>query len=428
MQRQRAFGDALVGPIRRALVALVVFVSSFAATAGNAAAPLAPNDTASAATTSNAATGGTNERTGRSPVAGTESEDRQAPHDAPRLGPGRLLPTNTPPGYSLFDGGWIRFYYHPSMRQRVEALISESNFVRRDLTERLGVPVLGRVRVDIARTPGEMATLAPVGAPYPDYAAGVAYPEIGLVLLTLAPVHATDQHDVVQVFRHELAHIALFDAVASAHVPRWFNEGFAVLVSGETSATRLQTLWTATLADTLLPLDKMERGFPRDENTAEVAYAQAVDVVRYLVREQDQFRFRALIERLRAGEEFPSALLGSYGIDLLQLEREWREDIAKRYTFWPVLFSGTFVWAGIIGLFFAGWRRRRLRAQATLHRWAAEEAREDQARTATAIDRSRRVHIVLARAAQATASPLPPTPHETDVPKVQHEGQWHTLH
>ncbi|HYO96446.1 MAG TPA: peptidase MA family metallohydrolase [Polyangiaceae bacterium] len=370
------------------------------------------------------------ERTGSEPPADLAAPggDHRAPDDAPRLGPGRLSPTPAPPGFNTFDGGWIRFYYHPSIREHVQRLISESTVIRQELSERLGAPVLARVRVDVARTPGEMATLAPRGAPYPEYAAGVAYSEIALVLLSVGPVHPTDASDLVQVFRHELAHVALFDAVAGAPIPRWFNEGFAVLASGESSMARLQSLWVATLADSLLPLASLDKGFPRDESTAETAYAQSVDVVRYLVRQREQYRFRGLIERMRSGEEFPSALLGAYGLTLIELEQEWREDVAKRYTFWPVLFGGTFVWMGTFGLFVMGWRRRKRKARATLARWAEEEAREEQQRQQVQ-QQARRVHIVLARSPQPTSSPLPQMPPpEAEVPKVQHEGQWHTLH
>lgn len=347
-----------------------------------------------------------------------------SPSDAPRLGAGRLTPTPVPPGFNTFDGGWIRFNYHPSTREPMQALISESTAVRRALAERLGVSVLSHVRVDVARTPGEMATLAPAGAPYPDYASGVAYPELGLVLLTIAPLHPSADHDLVQVFRHELAHIALFDAVSGAHVPRWFNEGFAVFTSGETSFTRLRTLWTATVADTLIPLDRLDASFPANEHDAEVAYAESVDVVRYMVRQREHFRFQGLVERLRAGQDFAPAMKEAYGIDLAELEQEWRDDVAKRYTFWPVLFSGSAVWGGVIGLFMLGWRKRRRHARVTLERWEREEAREDALR---AVEPAPRVHIVLARGAQPGLS-MPPPPPEAEVPKVQHDGQWHTLH
>ncbi|MFZ5895971.1 MAG: peptidase MA family metallohydrolase [Myxococcota bacterium] len=351
---------------------------------------------------------------------------RESPGDAPRVGAGRLNATPPPPGFNLFDGGWIRFYYHPSSREHVQALIAESTVIRRELTERLGTNVLSHVRVDVARTPGEMATLAPADAPYPEYAAGVAYSEIGLVLLSLSPVHPTSEHNLVQVFRHELAHIALFDAVAGRHVPRWFNEGFAVFASGESSFERLRTLWLASVADTLPPLSQLDTGFPANEADAEIAYAEAVDVVRFLVRKREHFRFQGLVERVRAGEEFASSLKDAYGVDLPLLEQEWREDVARRYTFWPVLLSGTFVWVGVLGLFVLGWRKKRLRAKLTLSRWAEEEAREDEMRARLADGQSPRVHIVLARGPHQGLPPMPLP--ETDVPKVQHEGQWHTLH
>jgi hypothetical protein len=209
-------------------------------------------------------------------------------------------------------------------------------------------------------------------------------------------------------------------------VPRWFNEGFAVLASGETSFDRTAELWTATLADRLLTLSEMERTFPSDEIKASVAYAQAVDVVRFLVRRQEAHRFRSLVQSLRDGHSLDTATRQAYAVDLATLEHEWREDVAKRYTFWPVFFSGTAVWALVLGLFVVGWRKRRKRAKATLERWARDEAREDALRR---LRDEARVHIVLSPSAPGAATPLPhPVPEPVEVPRVQHDGEWHTLH
>lgn len=361
---------------------------------------------------------------------------REAPGDAPRSSAGSLRLPPVPAGFNTYDGGWIKFVYHPSIRERVQPLIADAAATRTSLTEWVGQPVLSEVRVVVARTPGEMAMLAPINAPFPEWAAGVAYPEVGLVLLTVLPVHPSDEHDLAEVFRHELAHVALEDAVSGRPVPRWFNEGFAVMASGETAFPRMRTLWSATVSDKLLSLSQLERTFPSREWDAQVAYAQAADVVRFLVRREEKHRFRGLISRLRDGETMDSALFNSYGEQTATLESEWRDDIAKRYTFWPVLFSGSIVWAGTLGLFAYGYRRKRRTAAATLARWAKEEAAEDEARRQLALradPAAPRVHIVLTRAqaedAQAAMPPpvLPRLP-EADVPKVEHDGQWHTLH
>jgi hypothetical protein len=256
--------------------------------------------------------------------------------------------------------------------------------------------------------------------------------------LTVKPVHANAQHELGEVFRHELAHVALEDAVGGRPVPRWFNEGFAVMASGETSFVRVQTLFTATVSDNLLTLGQLERTFPADENQAGIAYAEAADVVRFLVRREDQHRFRGLVSRLRDGETMDSALLNSYGEETSTLESEWRQDVAKRFTFYPVLFSGTTIWAATLGLFALGWRKKRRKAAATLARWEREEAAEDEARRRLALRADSappapRVHIVLARSQADDAPPvIPPAAlhrlPEIEVPKVEHDGQWHTLH
>jgi hypothetical protein len=387
-------------------------------------------------------------RTGTTEVRDTASDAttivesrREAPSDAPRSHAGTLRLPGVPAGFNTYDGGWIKFVYHPSIRERVQPLIADAAAARTTLTEWVGQPVLSDVRVVIARTPGEMATLAPPNAPYPDYAAGVAYPEIGLVLLTIKPVHPNSQHDLAEVFRHELAHVALEDAVGGRAIPRWFNEGFAVMASGETSYVRMSTLWTATLSDNLLTLAQLDRTFPSNENEADIAYAEAADVVRFLVRREEQHRFRGLVSRLRDGETMDTALLNSYGEETATLESEWRDDVSKRYTFYPVVFSGSVIWAGTLGLFALGWRKKRRKAKATLARWEREEAAEDEARRrlalrvdANAPPQAPRVHIVLSRAQNNDDAPpsVPPAimhrlP-EIEVPKVEHDGQWHTLH
>ncbi len=350
--------------------------------------------------------------------------------DAPRLGAGVLHMPPLPAGFNTYNARWLTFVYHPSSRERMQPLVAQADAVRSELTERLGFPVLSEARVEIARTPLEMTTFAPPGAPYPEYASGVAYSELGLVLLTLAPVHPGSEQDLGEVFRHELAHVALNDALNGQPVPRWFNEGFAVFASGESAFVRMKTLSTATVFGSLIPLRDLERSFPDDETKAQVAYAEAVDVLRFLVRREDAHRFRALIAELRGGKAFDKAVLDAYGVELSTLELEWRDDVSRRYTVWPILLSGTGFWVIALGVFVWGWRRRRRRDRVTLQRWARQEAVEDLQRARLALrSEAARVHIVLAKGTEVPAAQLAmPPPSEVEVPRVEHDGTWHTLH
>ncbi|HMR05939.1 MAG TPA: peptidase MA family metallohydrolase [Polyangiaceae bacterium] len=403
------------------LTALLMFLLPMAAWAQAGAGPAVRKGTTSVLPAEAAVT-----KLKQRPPAAAEAP----PSDAPHVADETKVP-KPPASFNTHDAGWIRFSYLPAVRERVQPLIDEADSVKRQLTERLGVEVLSDVTVYVARTPGEMASLAPEGAPFPKYAAGVAYSNLRFVLLTIHPVHPNSRHELSEVFRHELAHVALHEAVKGRHVPRWFNEGFAVFASGESSFPRMQTLWTATLSNDLLPLKRMERSFPEDAQTASVAYAEAADVVRFLVRKQDKERFTAMIDRIQGGQGFEPAMRDSYGVDLAGLEYEWREDVARRYTFWPVLFSGSFIWAFAIGLFAWGFRRRKKRDKVTLARWSREEAREEELRRRIAeAAQDGRVHIVLSRGGKEEPSQelMPPVGTEAPVPKVEHDGQWHTLH
>lgn len=350
------------------------------------------------------------------------SSAHRPPADAPRVNEGDVDVAPLPRGYDTFDAGWLHLAYPPSLSRWVEPLIEEARAFRTEASLRLGQQVLTRVRVRLAEDPTQMATLAPIGAPYPKYAVGVAYSGLDLILLTERPVHANSEHDLVETFRHELAHLALEEAVSGARVPLWFNEGLAIHLARERAFGRTQTLWTAVVSGNLLSLNDIVRHFPDDIVGVPLAYAQSADVVRYLLRQEDAERFRLLIKKLRRGEAFDDALSDSYGLDTYSLERVWRADVESRYTVWPVVMSGSVIWGGAIVLAALAWRRKKKRQERTLRRWAREEALEE----------FRRMKAVQSK--QPMASSGADFQHglvftrETPLPKVEHDGDWHTLH
>ena len=359
--------------------------------------------------------------------------DKGVGTDAPSSGSLRI--PDAPQDFVIHgENGWLKIAYHPSLAAKVRMLVDEADSAKAELIEKLGVPVLKNVTVRVGRTAGEMETLAPVGTRFPKYASGVAYSELGLVLLTATSRFPNERFDLKEVFRHELAHIALHDAVSRDKIPRWFNEGFAVFASGEAESSRLQALWTASLSGNLLPFSRLTRSFPADAQTASVAYAQAADLLRFLLRSGEEHRFSALIRRISGGQTFEKALGDAYSTDMYTLERQWREDVARRYTFWPVIFGGSLIWVFALGLLAWGWARRRGRAQQKLARWAREEALEDAKRDWA--------KTVLARMSAKFDRAHPPEREEPQpehrekavnfvarpVPSVEHEGERHTLH
>jgi hypothetical protein len=373
-------------------------------------------------------------RTGMSqPPAPGASEGR--PKDTLELDANVQIPA-TPEGFSTYDGGWLKVDFPPSVRHRVQPLLRDADAFRERMRDLFGHPVLEHVVVRVARTPGEMATFAPPEGSVPKYAAGVAYPGLALVLLTIEPLHPNSVHDLGEVFHHELAHLALHDALLGQHVPVWLNEGFAIHLSGESMLERVQTLSMATLSETLLPLSQLDWRIPDDLVQTPIAYAESADVVRHLLRTRYSQRFIGMLHRVRNGQSFENAMLDSYGFQVYgvganSLEDEWRREVAKRYSFWPVLFSGSMLWIGVLGLFTVGYFRSRNKQRLTLERWAIEEAAEQRPKLRDPAFAGR-MHIVLApKPAPAPESIVPEFKKgvlEVEVPKVEHDGSWHTLH
>lgn len=339
-----------------------------------------------------------------------------APHDTPVsiVAPREIPPV--PKSYVTRELGWLTLSYPPAAAERVASLVRDADAIKEELTDALGQPVLAHVEVRIAPTIADMAKLAPASAPPPDYASGVAYTGMHFVLLSMLAPRGAEAVDLDEVFRHELAHVALEDATAGKRVPVWFNEGLAISLSNELVWARRQTLINATLSGTLIPLSDLDRSFPRDHHEVSVAYAQAADFMQFLRRRSDHARFVSMIERVRDGQPFERAIAAAYSSDLRKLEFQWRSDLERRFSIIPVLTGGGIIWVLVIGALVLAYVRRRRRTKAVLEKWAREEAIED----ALAARRA---------AAEASSEDLPVRPVSLRLPaKIEHDGRWHTLH
>jgi hypothetical protein len=319
-----------------------------------------------------------------------------------------------PGDFETTERGWLIVAAPASVRERVEPLVRDAGEVRERLSAELGEHVLDHVVVRVARTPEQMAALAPVGAPPFSYATAMAYPGIDLVLISLKEPDSWEAPDLSEVLAHELSHIALSDAVSDHHVPRWFNEGLAIRESGEFPWARRKTLLDASLSRQLLPLTDLDRGFPNERYQVNIAYAESADFVGFLMRDSDRARFGSVIQRVRAGVDFDRALEDAYGTTLRKLEYEWREDVGRRYGLVPALTGGGLVWVFIFGLAGVAWLKKRRRAKAKLEQWAREDREIDAA--------------IAARRAESVTTGEEELPHVPSVTVVEHEGRWYTLH
>ncbi|GMV43036.1 MAG: hypothetical protein AMXMBFR64_47520 [Myxococcales bacterium] len=208
------------------------------------------------------------------------------------------------------------------------------------------------------------------------WVAGTAYPAQGLIILSTAP----DQFfSLPEIFRHEIAHVALYRAAGDRFMPRWLDEGLAILLAGETVAGRLEAAAGAALSGRLIPLADLERGFPAEDAAARLAYAESVLFLRYLQRHHAfDARLGDLLARVRGGSPFPVAFEATFGSPVAPLEAAFFEGLRDSSGWLALLSTTDLLWvAGALIIVYAWWRLRR-RKRLKLQRMAIEDRLADE--------------------------------------------------
>ena len=336
---------------------------------------------------------------------------------------GELPPV--PPEYLQNEVGGIRFAYHPSARDRVRPLIEMTEALRSALRRELGAPVLARAEVRVAMGPADLGRITPSAAGGGRGSLG----ELELLLIDLGAPPGGDPADARETFCQGLAQLGLDELAAGNAVPRWLEQGFALRFAGRPTAGGTLGLGWAALRRRLLPLAQLDDGLAGFEAADSLGATEATDFVRFLLDGERAEHFPDLVRRLVHGERTATALGAAYGSEPGQIERAWRADLAKRAVFTPLL--GAALTLGAL-LTAGGALGRRLQRRRLARRRELDELRQLGQRLTRAAPEMR-VRLIQLRSsdlegrAPAPDMPLGEPPSE-GVPKVSHDGRWHTLH
>lgn len=181
------------------------------------------------------------------------------------------------------------------------------------------------------------------------------------------------------VVAHELVH-ELLDQFAGAHgpfVPRWFHEGLAQHLAGDTylGAREEDIVWRIGIRR-LPGWDELAADFPHDDEELKVAYAKSYSFVSWLVR---AFGLGDVVRLAREVDEHTTmerALVAMTHRTTLELDEGWKDYL--RYgsgAWWRVLFTQMFEFLLLltVPVLFVAVRRRRARARAIGRRMEQRE-------------------------------------------------------
>jgi hypothetical protein len=149
--------------------------------------------------------------------------------------------------------------------------------------------------------------------------------EEGRVLSRCIHVHGTRTFLLKGVVPHEVTHAVLAGRLSSGRVPRWADEGMAILAEAQPHIDihlRYLPRWRAD--DALYSMRTLVemRDYP-EPHALGVFYAQSVSLVDFLTRQKGAERFAAFV---RDGEcdGYAASLRKHYGWSFAELDRHWR--------------------------------------------------------------------------------------------------------
>ena len=209
------------------------------------------------------------------------------------------------------------------------------------------------------------------GARIPDWGGGCALPERRIIV-----VRASSEGGgrLREVLRHELAHVFLRQAVGEKGVPRWFDEGMAMMQSGEWRMEQTLRMARAVLLGRLIALDEIGEMLSFRSSKAQLAYVESFLAVLFLCRLGGQDAPRKVVEAMQSGLDFEEALVRVAGARSEDFARAWERYARDRYNLVLVLVEGPWFWMGLSVLFVGIYLTKRYRTKQIVRTWELEEA------------------------------------------------------
>ena len=183
-----------------------------------------------------------------------------------------------------------------------------------------------------------------------------------------------DAGEPLQVLRHELAHIALYDYLG-ALTPRWFDEGYASFAAGE---ERTQGFLSTNAAlvfrgmPSLAALDTMLAS-PRTTD-ARAAYALSLRAVSDLAALDPVHGLAPFLDAWRERRSFDLAMRRAFALTSTDFERDWQRRTRWRFAFLAVAADSAIGTLALTVLLLPLYRTRRQKQRARLEEMRRREA------------------------------------------------------
>lgn len=217
---------------------------------------------------------------------------------------------------------------------------------------------------------------SPPATTVPNWVSGYAYGGLGRVVLLPERTPSYPDGSLDELLLHELTHVLVARAAGGREVPRWFNEGLAMMAGGPWSLEDRTRLTFAMVRGTERPLAEIDELFGGEPGEVRRAYALSGALVRDIVLQYGRPAPRRILAGIARGETFADAFRSATGVTLPAALRSFWQRHSFWYRWMPILGSSFTLWLLIVLLAFVAWWRKRRRVAALKRAWDEEEAEQ----------------------------------------------------
>jgi hypothetical protein len=276
------------------------------------------------------------------------------------------------PEAQRLDRGRFTVVAFPSDLPLARSLLAEA--ARNDTFPGLPRP---HARALIAIAPDARRFREWTGSGAPDWGAAIAIPDEQRIVMQGSGA-GSDAGDPRSVLRHELAHLALHEALGTLP-PRWFDEGYAGYSAGEWSRDEvLAANFGLVLHGIPASLDSLEDGFHGGASRASGAYALAYRAVSDLAALDPKRGLSLFFQYWKETGSMDRAMRRAFGLTQSTFEAQWRTRTMRRYGVLAVIANLSLLFTLfaflLLPLLYLRRRRDRLRMDALRAAEAASEA------------------------------------------------------
>ena len=236
---------------------------------------------------------------------------------------------------------------------------------------------MGKIEIWICDTEAQFQLA--VHAPIHDWAIGCAFPLSRRIFIQNPRVIIERKFQLSQIVRHEIVHVVFGQRTQKAveGIPLWFVEGIAMYLSEEWTPNHHNLLLKHIFSNSIISLSELASAFPRSETLAQLAYAESLNAVAWLVELRGIDTLWELIALLESGDDLNTAYQQAIGWNLNTFDLEWRESLSRRYHKAAIFANPYILWGVITTIFVLIFLYRRQRLRQRLVELNREESKID---------------------------------------------------